>query len=376
MMRTTVLLLALFTCAVRLGAQQDAYDYRWTRASGDGEFTAHGRETALAIRRGMLVAPDLTFLNGTIEFDVRADPGTFAGVAFRMQSNADYDIVYLVTDSTGRWFEAQYQGVYEGEASWQLYPGPGYLGTIPRAASRGQWMHVRLVVNGTRARMWVGNAATPVLDVPRLERDPLPGYVGLWSQGPGVKPEAVIAGLHIDTTQTPALDGGVSVVSDPAAVRGWEVSPRLPAPDSATGLQVLPASVMGDASRWRPVPTEPDGLVNLTRELGNASGPQAYNVFGGAGWGMALARTTITVSSAETRRLELGFSDQVSVFVDGRLLYHGDNSYGVPGGGLGRVRWNNGAVDVPLTPGTHMLVLAVSDHQFGWGFRARWARAR
>ena len=372
----TLLVATCLVCAARAGAQPNAYDHLWKAASGDGRFGTHGRDLALSVNRGMLVAPDIVFRDATIEFDVHAGPDAFAGLAFRMQGNADYDIVYLATDSTGRWREAQYQGVYQGETSWQLYPGAGYRGAIAASATHHGWIHVRLVVNGTRARLWAGDGAAPVLDVPVLQRDARAGYVGLWSQGgnAGRATDAEIAALRIDSTHVPSLDDGARVAAEPGALVDWQITARLSVADTTAALAELPTDVLADPARWHAVRAEASGLVNLTREAGNSSGPQAYNVFGGAGWGMALARTTFTVTNAETRRLELGYSDRVSVFLDGRLVYHGDNSYGAPGGHLGRVRYDNATLDLSLAPGAHVLVLAVSDHQFGWGFEARWAR--
>ena len=147
---------------------------------------------------------------------------------------------------------------------------------------------------------------------------------------------------------------------------------RLAPPDSGTALRTLPPDIIPDEARWRPARVEPSGLVNLTRIVGNSAGPQPYNVFGGAGRGMALARTTIVADGAGVRHLELGFSDQVSVFLDGTLVYSGDNSYEAPGSDLGRVRYTNASIDLALTPGRHALVLAVTDRNFGWGFEARW----
>ncbi|MFQ5350009.1 MAG: hypothetical protein ACE5EG_06175, partial [Thermoanaerobaculia bacterium] len=71
--------------------------------------------------------------------------------------------------------------------------------------------------------------------------------------------------------------------------------------------------------------------------------------------------------------MEIGYSDEVTVFVNGVPLFSGVNGWEsrYPGY-LGHVRLGNDTVHLPLGQGANELLLAVTDDQrFGWGFAAR-----
>jgi hypothetical protein len=86
------------------------------------------------------------------------------------------------------------------------------------------------------------------------------------------------------------------------------------------------------------------------------------------------ARTYIEAGKAGTRKLEIGYSDEVSVFLNGRILWRGRSaqSFRDPNF-LGIVNPENDAVYLPLNKGHNELVLAVSEIGGGWGFVTRLA---
>jgi hypothetical protein len=90
------------------------------------------------------------------------------------------------------------------------------------------------------------------------------------------------------------------------------------------------------------------------------------------GMTVVYARTTIESDRAETRKLALGYSDDVSVFLNGRLLYRGRSAQNFRDPAfLGIVSPENDALYLPLVKGRNELVLAVSELGGGWGFIAR-----
>ena len=84
------------------------------------------------------------------------------------------------------------------------------------------------------------------------------------------------------------------------------------------------------------------------------------------------ARTTIVADRAEVKRLAIGYSDDVSVFLNGKILYRGRSaqSFRDPGF-LGIVNPENDAVYLPLKKGKNELMLALSELGGGWGFICR-----
>jgi hypothetical protein len=70
--------------------------------------------------------------------------------------------------------------------------------------------------------------------------------------------------------------------------------------------------------------------------------------------------------------MALGYSDEVSVFLNGRILFEGKSAYRFRDPGfLGIMDVENDAVYLPLRKGANELVLAVSEYFGGWGFICR-----
>ena len=137
------------------------------------------------------------------------------------------------------------------------------------------------------------------------------------------------------------------------------------------------------AMRWDVVEAEPPGIVAIYRYR---MAPHPRVTFQ-SDWSTRLepqpgtkliyARTTITADKDEVRKLALGYSDEVSVFLNGRILYRGRSAQAFRDPGfLGIVTPDNDALYLPLKKGSNELVLALSELGGGWGFVARLADAR
>ena len=321
----------------------------------------------------MATRPDLRLENGVIEFDLAPPSERFAGVAFRMRSSGNYEIVYFRPSDDGtRWAAMQYQPVFDGETTWQLYHGAGYEGPVP-ASLGGKDLHVRIVLSGSRADVLLGDDTIPALRVPRLLPPTGEGDVGFWV-APGIHATprpTVLHDLRVDRNAALALTPAPMPASDPTQLTEWLLSARMPN-DSIFPPATLPDFVVCATGKWISVAAEPGGLINLNRHLGNAAGAQKTNVFGGAGWGIAYARIRIVSDRVQTRRLSFSYSDGIGVYVDGKRIFTGRNdSDSRYAGYLGIVGAEADGIDLPLKRGTTDVVLAVTDKAFGWGFRAR-----
>lgn len=333
---------------------------------------------SIRVIRGIATRDEATLRDGTIDLQLPAPLALgeeFAGIAFRMASTADYEIVYLQTSTDGlRWQRIQYQPVYEGETSWQLYAGDGFETELPRpAAPRAvpATTHVRLVIAGRRADVYVDDMTKPVLRIRELKREPIAGGVGVWAispKGGWVQFDSLQVSGAVAATPTP-----FPPVATPAGqIMQWRLSPRLPSPDSVEPPRELSRRLHAMLDSGTVVGAEQSGLVNLAALRGNPAGKQAYNVFGGAGWGMALASVHLTSDRARTVRLRFGYSDAASVFVNGKLVYSGRNDYGYRyRTDIARLSPDAESVELPLHAGVNELVLAVTDKAFGWGLAAR-----
>lgn len=86
------------------------------------------------------------------------------------------------------------------------------------------------------------------------------------------------------------------------------------------------------------------------------------------------ARTSIDADRDGVRKLYLGYSDDVSVFLNGKILFRGRSAQNFRDPAfLGIVIPENDAVYLPLKKGRNELMLAVSELGGGWGFICRLA---
>jgi hypothetical protein len=84
------------------------------------------------------------------------------------------------------------------------------------------------------------------------------------------------------------------------------------------------------------------------------------------------ARTRIDADRAQVKRLYIGYSDDVSVFLNGRILFRGRSAQNFRDPAfLGIVSADNDVVYLPLQQGRNELMLAVSELGGGWGFICR-----
>ena len=169
--------------AVRLDAMPDA---------ADGE--------SYAILKGS------RFRNGTIEVELAGKPAAnagpaargFIGIAFRLQGNR-YEYIYLrptngrADDQVRRNHSTQYGAHPEFGFNRSRQESPekyeSYVDLEP-----GVWTKFRIVIDGTKARLFVHEAAQPCLIVNDMKLGDSEGAVALWV-GPGT--EGYFANLKI-----------------------------------------------------------------------------------------------------------------------------------------------------------------------------------
>ncbi len=313
-----------------------------------------GREGLWLRNNTHVVLADTDFTSGTIEFDVApTDAGHFAAVMFRRTAFQNQENVYLRPFKSGEFDAVQYAPRING-STWQLCPEFQTGAELPRK----EWTHIRIEVNGMRMELFVNDGVEPALQVSRLRGLSPQGAVGFWARVNN-EPDTWAAVLsRIRVTPAPALDtpAAEEPVESTGLIRQWQVSDTFQTADGTV-------ATIPPGTGWQSAETEESGLVNLNRLLGRP----------GRGRWTALARTSIEAEREYLARMDIGYSDEVTVFLNGRPLYSGINSWQsrYPGY-LGHVALGNDTVFLPLRVGTNELVLAVSDDlRFGWGFVAR-----
>ena len=137
---------------------------------------------------------------------------------------------------------------------------------------------------------------------------------------------------------------------------------------------------MGGGAADGDAAAEPSGLVNLSRAFdGMASGAPSV------GW----VNNVVTSSAAMPRTLRLGWARQVLLFLNGKLVFSGENPYRPTERRLspdGRLEPDNASVPLDLRAGRNDIVLAVGNgwvtqdgrviaSPYGWAAEAHFADA-
>lgn len=366
----------LFTITGRLEAQGaetlslPADSPRWT-LQGNASVTEYlGRKTIL-LNGGAAVVTDLVLGDGVIDVDI-ATPASrgFFGIQFRIDTaGANAEWVYLRPHKSGAPDAIQYTPVLNTGLNWQLYNGPGFTGPvdIPKDA----WFHLRLELIGAQGRLFLNDTTTPILVMDDLKSGLRRGQVAL----------AVLTGAtyfsNFRVRLTPDAAWTRHLPAMPAGtLTRWRLSPSFDA--LARNLERPLTAKERDAMTWQEVEAEAPGIVAINRYR---QSPHPRVTFQGdfsrrlepqPGMQVVYARTTIPAARAESRRLLLGYSDDVSVFLNGTLLYRGRSAQAFRDPGfLGIVNPENDVLYLPLQAGPNDLVLAVSELGGGWGFIAR-----
>jgi hypothetical protein len=333
-------------------------DQRWAvdRAdlAGNVKFETHlGRPAMLLRGNTHIVRTDLDFGDGTIAFDLApTEAGDFAAITFRRQSFANHENIYLRLRRSGDFMAMQYAPRVNGGSTWQLYPEFAVAAEWPR----NRWTRVRVEIAGSKMDVYVGDATSPALSVPRLRNGTAGGEIGFWARVNDKPLEwaAAISNLVITRSASPVA------LAKPANapvqfVWNWQVSDAVPAEGP---VRNIPSTM----SRWTAARAEESGLVNINRLFNLQKGRSVI-----------FAKHVIRSDAARRVLAGIGYSDDVTVFVNGEPIYTGINGWDSRTPALNSfvdTRWESAFL--PFREGDNEIVLAVADDQrFGWGFALR-----
>ena len=131
--------------------------------------------SALKLVDGLALVPGLEARDVSIEVSIGAEGPAYPGVAFRAADVSNLELVYAVPHVSGLWDALQYDPVFHGSNTWQLYHGTSYQkeAVVPT----GEWFRLRVDARGDRAAITVGEQ--PPLIVGRLARGRRAGLAGL-----------------------------------------------------------------------------------------------------------------------------------------------------------------------------------------------------
>lgn len=355
-------LLALFIIVMAAGllSREGVIDFesgRWSLVNG--EVTTHmGRKCLM----GSGVLKDLEFENGVIEVDVLVSgERSYPGILFRIQSEKNYEQFYIRPHRAGLYPDTlQYTPVFNGVAGWQLYHGQGF--TAAADIPRNQWLHLKMEISGSQARVYLDNAPQPALVIHELKHGISKGSIGL--RAPRNK-TAYFANfsynidhhLQFDTPPRPDIPGNL--------ISGWQVSRAF----KAVGLDMAGAKYPNFYqvfyAGWQGIEAEPTGLVDIARHVSRSAG----------GPDCVFARTIFRADQKQAIRLFFGYSDEVTLFFNGRKVFYGNSAYRYRDASFLGIVGRYDAVYLTAQKGLNEIFLMVKESFGGWGFTAQADRA-
>ena len=277
----------------------------------------------------LLIIPDLELSQGLIEIYIGTQGTAYPGIAFRIQDSLNYELAYPQPHTSGKWDAIQYDPVFHGSNTWQLYQGPGsqQVADVPL----GDWFHFRVRFKEKFAAIQVGEQKP--LFVKTLAHRHHSGLVGLWAY-------------------LPAYFSNLVVHDDPG-----EIVPEPYGESKNKGVGLVTEWFLEGYGK---VFAEPSGILNLNRYL---------------------PATTSEVRLVRDFRIErngditiqVGFSDEVDLQIDGESVFSGENLYhnSPKWEERGYVSLDN-KVSLPLNKGVHRLAAVLKSREFfGYGITLR-----
>lgn len=328
---------------------------RWKINAVESRVEDHLGRRSLYLKGGNAFLADTSFADGSIEFDVAfARSRGFVGGIWRVQDAKNVEEFYLRPHQSGNPDATQYTPIFNGASGWQLYHGERY--TVPIEHRFDEWTHMKILFAGTTAEIYVGDMGKPVLVVDDLKRGTDAGSVGVSA---GSAAPAWFSNFSF-SAEAPRLQAPrpAARAAPEGVIPSWQVSDVFAERDLEGRTSLGPEELAG--RRWTRLETESSGLANLARLSGIT--PLRNTVF---------ARKTLVSEREQVKRLDFGFSDRVRVYLNGRLLFRGDDRYESRDYRfLGSIGYFD-SLYLPLAKGGNELLFAISEELGGWGIQAK-----
>lgn len=354
-MKSLLLAFGLFVGHYVFAQTPVPFDATYWDIAGKMQPETYQGKACIRLTEGSIYLKDSTFINGLIEFDMAlSNDRYFPGLGFRLQDKENFEHVYLRPHQLGNPDAIQYTPVFNMQAAWQLYYGDGYSTAVTYPLK--DWVHIKLMVRGTQAEVYVGNPNKPALVIHRLKRAAKPGRISLDN---GAPVDARFANFQYTKSDNPTLLGTFKpeAAPKPGTIMSWDLSNTFDEKQLDNRF-TMPQNL---ASRltWRKLASENSGVVNFSQISKLGEGSNAV-----------FAKVTLISDKPQIKELRLGFSDRVKVYVNGKLVYGGQDVFlSRDYRFLGTIGYFD-TIYLDLKKGKNELWLGVSETFGGWGIQS------
>jgi sugar lactone lactonase YvrE len=346
-----VLLLGTILSAAETHAQSDVVEFgpeRWEMANAE-TVNRFGRECVT----GAAILKDVVFENGVVEVDI-ATPGrtrAYPGIVFRMQDQTNMEWVYIRPHRSPFYTDAiQYTPMINQVTGWQLYSGEGYTAGADFPAD--VWVHLKLEISGSQARVYVNGAEEPDLAISDLKHGTSRGAIGvLDSTGEA----ACFSNFSYSLDDDLQFEAPPATVASPGTITNWEISRAIKA--ERVNRDAYPGFLAIANADWQTVESEPSGLVDIGR----------YAVRTEGGPDLVFARTVVRAPETQDIEFSFGYSDAVDLFLNGKKVFSANSAYRSRDPSFLGVIGPFDAVNLTLEKGLNEIFLMVTENFGGWG---------
>lgn len=306
-----------------------------------------GRGT-LVLKRGNATVKNQVFENGIIEVDVYGKEGrSFGGIRFRAQ-DGNMEEVYMRLHKSNQADAVQYTPVFNNELNWQLYRElQAKVSFKPNA-----WNALRVEVEHKSATVFINGEK--VLTIDELRTAESKGAIGLWalfgSRFSNFRLTHKTVGEDTNPVEIPKAEANI--------ISNWEITKAF----SYEGI--LPSFDAFSKEKYTKVSTEASGLLPISKFIQKPSAGQ----FEQNKENYVVATTTIQAEKEEIRLFSFDYSDKIIVYLNGEILFVGNNAFRHKGVQyMGHMNINTNTLYLPLRKGKNTIHCVIIDKANGWG---------
>lgn len=332
----------------------------WQNHNSDATFITHDQRPAIKMTTGTLWLKEVTMSSGQLEVDIAVTERGFPGLVFYDNGKGNSEQVYLRLHKSGQADAMQYTPHFNDESAWQLYPEHQAKYTYPTTG----WIRLKIVVQNNQANVFIDTAQQPVLTITHLRTGHQQGKIGLWCNGPAIYSRFSYTPLP----SSAALRHTTAAPEHNNLINAYDLSTAVTVPKD---LAVIPYPAASQSLQWQTVTTEPDGLLNINRYRTK----QASGSFEKNSNDAVYIKHIVESDKDEVRKLDFEFTNRCWIYVNGQLVYSGNNSFRARGAlyrGEIDKKIGSQSLYVPLRKGKNEMLVAVSSVANGWGWMAKW----
>jgi len=309
------------------------------------------RETLL-LNSGRIAVKNLKFTNGTIEVDVYANSiRSFAGITFRKQNN-NMEEVYMRLHKSNQADAVQYTPIFNNESNWQLFRESQANVSFKKTG----WNSLRIEVSNQSAEVFVNDEKVMTIDKLRTVQNT--GEIGLF---------ALFSNRFSNFRITPkdAIENtkkNNNLPVDSTIITKWEITKSKP----YKGEELHFENFLKE--EYITVETETSGLLPISKYIKKSS----TGNFEQNEEDYIVASTSVYTSNDETKLFSFDYSDKIIVYLNGEVLFKGNNAFRTKGVQyMGHIDINTNKLFIPLKKGENTIHCVVIDKANGWGLIAK-----